>query len=155
MRSCALTIGVPFAARAERGATSDTPNGRDASPGRSVRVSLRGVGWLVIGGLCGWTWARGIIESRSRPSRVSRRQAQILGLVARGFSTKEIARREGITEHSVNTHIRRARHALGVPSRAAAVAALGREPQTPARPRRSAMRVSATTISPTSSSNGN
>jgi DNA-binding CsgD family transcriptional regulator len=113
--------------------------------------------WLVVGGMLGWTWGRRAIDARaSRPERrprVSRRQAQILALVARGMSTKEIARHERISEHSVNTHIRRARRSLGVQSRAAAVAAL--EPaQTPARPRRSATRVRATTTSPTSSSNG-
>ncbi len=117
-------------------------------------MSLRGLGWIVIGALCGWTYARRVIVLRSHDSVVSRRQSEILALVACGMSTKEIAHREGISEHSVNTHIRRACRALGVPSRAAAVAALGQAPATPARPRRSATRVRAVTTSPTSSSNG-
>ena len=122
------------------------------------------VGWLLVGGLCGWTWARAVIAERSRPPGLSERQTQILALVARGLSSKEIARHEGISQHSVNTHIRRARSTLGVSSRAAAAALVsGGAPARrrhavatppPARPSRSAARPSAITISPTSSSNG-
>ncbi len=115
---------------------------------------MRGVGWFVLGGVCGWSWARGVMDAHAERPRVSRRQAQILALVARGMSSKEIARHERISEHSVNTHIRRACRTLGVPSRAAAVAALRGAGQTPASPRRSPTRSSATTISATSSSNG-
>ncbi|HZP96692.1 MAG TPA: helix-turn-helix transcriptional regulator [Candidatus Limnocylindria bacterium] len=117
-------------------------------------MSFRRLGWLVVGGVCGWTWARRVLAARDGHPRVTDRQAEILALVARGMSTKEIARQEGISAHSVDTHIRRARRALGVQSRAAAVAALRADGQTPARPRRSATRPSATTISATSSSNG-
>jgi DNA-binding CsgD family transcriptional regulator len=129
-------------------------------------VSLRGALWLVVGVVCGWAWASAVIASRSPEPDLSERQSAILALVARGMSTKEIARHEGISEHSVNTHIRRATKALGVGSRAAAVAVLrgdrrrervppgDRQAVTPPRPRRSATRSSAVTISPTSSSNG-
>jgi DNA-binding CsgD family transcriptional regulator len=99
-------------------------------------VSLRGVGWLVVGGVCGWTWARAVIVSRSRALPLSERQTQVLALVARGMSTKEIATHEGISEHSVNTHIRRATKALGVGSRAAAVAVLRGDRQPPVVKRR-------------------
>ena len=118
-------------------------------------MSLREVGWLVIGGVLGFTWARGVLATRRRRG-VSDRQAEILELVARGMSTKEIALHEGISEHSVNTHIRRATRTLGVGTRAAAVAVVRGSPQAgvPARPRRSPTRSRAVTISPTSSSNG-
>jgi DNA-binding CsgD family transcriptional regulator len=127
-------------------------------------VRRRGLLFLIVGGVCGWTWANAVLASRTRRGDLTERQAHILALVARGLSTKEIARREGISANSVNTHIRRARSTLGVSSRAAAAAiVIGRHPTveperfqavTPARPRRSATRARAATISPTSSSNG-
>ena len=86
---------------------------------------------------------------------ITRRQAEILRLVARGLTSKEIAQHEGISLSSVNTHVRRARGSLGVGTRAAAVAILvRRQAVTPPRPSRSATRSSAMTISPTRSSNG-
>jgi DNA-binding CsgD family transcriptional regulator len=117
---------------------------------------MRGLGLLALGGICGFTWARAVIDGRSPTPELSERQTAILALVARGMSTKEIALHEGISAHSVNTHIRRAKRTLGVGTRAAAVAALRGAGQavTPPRPSRSATRPSATTISPTSSSNG-
>ena len=120
-------------------------------------MSARGVLWLVLGGLVGWSWARGILEARAMPGGITDRQAEILTLVAQGMSSKQIALHTGITEHSVNTHIRRATRTLGVGSRAAAAAAVSgklRQAGTPARPRRSATPSSAPTTAATSSSNG-
>jgi DNA-binding CsgD family transcriptional regulator len=77
---------------------------------------------FVVGGVCGWRWARGVQGQGAHPPEVTRRQAEILALVARGMSSKEIAIHEGISPYSVDTHIRRARSALGVSSRAAAAA---------------------------------
>ncbi|HUQ41710.1 MAG TPA: helix-turn-helix transcriptional regulator [Candidatus Limnocylindrales bacterium] len=57
---------------------------------------------------------------------VTSRQIEILRLVARGMTSKEIARHEGISLHTVNTHVRRARSTLGVGTRAAAVALIVR-----------------------------
>jgi DNA-binding CsgD family transcriptional regulator len=62
---------------------------------------------------------------RSRPV-LTDRQVEIIRLVARGMSSKEIAQHEGISLHSVNTHVRRARSILGVGTRAAAVAVVVR-----------------------------
>ena len=117
----------------------------------------REVLWLVLGGLVGWSWARGVLEARVMTGGITDRQAEILALVARGMSSKQIAVETGITEHSVNTHIRRATRTLGVGSRAAAAAAITtrrRQAGTPARPRRSATPTSAPTTSAMSSSNG-
>jgi len=110
---------------------------------------------MLVGGACGYTWARTVIDRRAPAPVLTERQAEILALVARGMSTKEIALYEGISPNSVDTHIRRARVALGVTSRAAAAAAVSGRDQTatPARPRRSATRSSATTTSDTSASN--
>ena len=55
---------------------------------------------------------------------ITDRQSEILRLVARGMTSKEIARHEGISLNTVNTHVRRARRALGVGTRAAAVAVI-------------------------------
>ena len=130
-------------------------DGRDASPGRSVSVSFRSAALVAFGGICGWACAREILRRRVDDGPLSARQREILAMVGRGMSSKQIARQTGIGEQTVNTHIRRARAALGAPTRAAAVAiASGGQAGTPARPRRSAMRPSAVTISPTSSSNG-
>ena len=72
------------------------------------------------------------------------------------MSSKEIALHIGLSEETVKTHVKRAMNTLRAPTRAAAVATLlGRDyAATPARPRRSATRSSAVTISATSSSNG-
>ncbi|HEY6957897.1 MAG TPA: helix-turn-helix transcriptional regulator [Candidatus Limnocylindria bacterium] len=120
-------------------------------------MSARGVLWLVLGGFVGWSWARGVLESRAASDGLTDRQAEILTLVASGMSSKEIALHTGISEHSVNTHIRRATRTLGVGTRAAAAAVVTRKRRqagTPARPRRSATPSSAVTTSATSSSNG-
>ena len=118
-------------------------------------MSLRSALLVAFGGVCGWVCARKILRRRADDGPLSARQREILALVGRGMSSKQIARQTGIGEQTVNTHIRRARAALGAPTRAAAVAiASAGQAGTPARPRRSAMRPSAVTISPTSSSNG-
>ena len=57
---------------------------------------------------------------------ITDRQTEILRLVALGMTSKEIARHEGISLNTVNTHVRRARGALGVSTRAAAVAVIVR-----------------------------
>ena len=134
-----------------------TADRRDASPGRSLScVSVRDVVFVVGGGALGWAAARAVLRSRRLPVPLTRRQVEILSLVERGLTTKEIARQAGISEHSVNTHIRRATRTLGVGTRAAAVAVVRGSSQAgaPARPRRSPTRSRAVTISPTSSSNG-
>ena len=126
-------------------------------PAVRLRVSARGVLWLMLGGLVGWSWARGVLASRASSDGLTDRQAEILALVACGMSSKEIALHAGISEHSVNTHIRRATRTLGVGTRAAAAAVVTRKRRqagTPARPRRSATPSSAVTTSPMSSSNG-
>ena len=50
------------------------------------------------------------------------RQREILGALARGRQTKEIARDLGIAESTVKTHLTRAYHRLGATTRAQAIA---------------------------------
>jgi DNA-binding CsgD family transcriptional regulator len=61
------------------------------------------------------------IEGVDEP-RVSRREVEVLQLIAEGQSTREIARRLWITEETVKTHVRRLLDKLGARTRAQAVA---------------------------------
>jgi len=67
-----------------------------------------------------------VVFSVSTRTAITDRQSEILRLVARGMTSKEIARHEGITLNTVNTHVRRARSALGASTRAAAIAIVAR-----------------------------
>lgn len=63
-----------------------------------------------------------IFDSAPEQSALSPRQTEILRLVAKGFSNKEIARILGIGAESVKQHLKTAFQRLGVSSRAEAVA---------------------------------
>jgi DNA-binding CsgD family transcriptional regulator len=64
-----------------------------------------------------------VLDMRSlRRLGLTARQAQILGLVARGRQTEEIADELRISPRTVNKHVERVRSCLGVSSRGAAVA---------------------------------
>lgn len=121
-------------------------------------MDVRGPAWLALGVFVGWSVSRRVLLDRSRADfALTDRQIEILWLVARGLTTKEIARREGISPHSVSTHIRRACRTLGVPTRAAAAAIVWRGTDqlvVPARPSRSATSLIAAITSVVSSSNG-
>src|SRR3954470_6552441 len=110
----------------------------------------------MVGLLAGYVIARRVLARRGRTiAALTDRQREVLRAVAGGLSTKEIASHLGITEASVNTHIRRARMSLGVPTRAAAAARVtGHVVVVPSRPRRSAASSTARTTSATRSSNG-
>ena len=60
-------------------------------------------------------------DAAPRP-KVTPRELEVLGLVADGFSTREIAQRLWVTEETVKTHIRRLHDRLGARTRAHAVA---------------------------------
>jgi len=65
-------------------------------------VDVRGPAWLAFGTLVGWSVSRRVLLARSRADfALTDRQIEILWLVARGLTTKEIARHEGISPHSV------------------------------------------------------
>src|SRR6266550_7279298 len=111
---------------------------------------------MVVGVVAGYVLARSVLARRGgSAAALTVRQREVLRAVAGGLSTKEIASLLGITEASVNTHIRRARTILGAPTRAAAAARLtGHVVVVPSRPRRSAASSMARTTSATRSSNG-
>ena len=66
-----------------------------------------------------------IEESRLRPARaetpLSTRESEILQYVAHGNTTKEVARKLGISPHTVKTHLERIFEKLGANDRAQAV----------------------------------
>ena len=81
-------------------------------------------------------------------NNLSKREAQILRLVAEGLTDKEVAKRLGISKNTVATHIHRVLVRRGLRSRTAAVAELlsgmmttrgepRTEPELSARPRQS------------------
>lgn len=97
-----------------------------ASLGRAIAGAARGelaypretVGrWLRENG-------RATAPSTSRASVLTRRQREIVGLIAQGAADKEIALRLGISTATAQKHVANLLHRLGVPNRAAAVAAV-------------------------------
>lgn len=54
---------------------------------------------------------------------LSRREREVLGLVAEGCTSREIARRLRISEATVKDYVGRAMHKLQAPNRSAAIAA--------------------------------
>ena len=55
-----------------------------------------------------------------RPSGLTDREAQVLGLLARGLQTKQVARALGISVKTADTHVQNAYRKIGVSTRAAA-----------------------------------
>ena len=73
-----------------------------------------------------------LLEERSRPlagvtSNLTRRENEVLRLLAQGLTQDDIARRLTISPKTVGTHIEHVLHKLGVHSRAQAVALAFRE----------------------------
>ena len=66
--------------------------------------------------------ARAGLRAGTRSVNLTPRQLDVLALVAEGRSDREIARRLGLSEHTVHRHVANILTRLGVPSRAAAVA---------------------------------
>ena len=74
---------------------------------------------ILVGVIGGYVLARRLVARRTRSvAALTDRQREVLRAVAGGLSTKEIAKLLGISEASVNTHVRRARTILGAPTRA-------------------------------------
>ncbi len=63
---------------------------------------------------------------RKRPTALSRREREVLRLVAEGHANKQIARALGITERTVKFHVTSILNKLGAENRAQAVALAGR-----------------------------
>jgi DNA-binding NarL/FixJ family response regulator len=57
---------------------------------------------------------------RPRPAGLSERECEVLGLLARGLATKQVARRLGISPKTCDHHIQRLYGKAGVSTRAGA-----------------------------------
>ena len=84
--------------------------GRDVAAGRLAPEAANAV--LVAAGQPG--------RRVTRPAGLSERECQVLGLVARGLATKQVARRLGISPKTCDHHIQRVYGKLGVSTRAGA-----------------------------------
>ncbi|MGH2360755.1 MAG: response regulator [bacterium] len=62
------------------------------------------------------------LDPRKRPSALSKREREVLRLVADGHSNKQIGQKLGITERTVKFHVTSIRNKLGAGNRAQAVA---------------------------------
>jgi DNA-binding CsgD family transcriptional regulator len=67
------------------------------------------------------------IPPREKRLKITRRELEVLALIAHGQSTAEIAQALWITEDTVKTHVRRLLRKLGARTRAHAVAIAFRE----------------------------
>ncbi len=99
-----------------------TAEGRPASAAEEIqraRDALRALGAT--------TAARHADAALGRPAGLTRREAEVLALVADGLSNRQIAERLIVSEHTVHRHMANIYARLGVSSRAAAVAAMARK----------------------------
>ena len=84
--------------------------GREASAGRldvtAVAAVLEGAGRPV--------------PPMERPAGLTQREAEVLGLLARGLQTKQVARALGISAKTADRHVQNAYAKIGVSTRAAA-----------------------------------
>jgi DNA-binding NarL/FixJ family response regulator len=66
--------------------------------------------------------ALGVTEVTAGTTGLTRREQEVVRLVARGLSNKEIAATLGLSEHTVHRHVGNILTKLNLPSRSAAVA---------------------------------
>ncbi len=107
---CAMTEPRPHRERAvaRRG-------GRDAGPRGERRAARRHRGRR---GARGGRPAR--CRAMERPAGLTEREAEVVGLLARGLQTKQVARALGISAKTADRHIQNAYAKIGVSTRAAA-----------------------------------
>jgi LuxR family transcriptional regulator, maltose regulon positive regulatory protein len=67
-----------------------------------------------------------IAATKKQRGPLTRRETEVLGLVARGMSDKEVAAKLSLSEHTVHRHVANILGKLSLPSRAAAVAEASR-----------------------------
>jgi DNA-binding CsgD family transcriptional regulator len=108
---CYQAMREPRAYRPARSAeVAAAELGRDVAAGRLAPEAANAV--LVAAGQPG--------RPVTRPAGLSERECQVLGLVARGLATKQVARRLGISPKTCDHHIQRVYGKLGVSTRAGA-----------------------------------
>jgi pimeloyl-ACP methyl ester carboxylesterase/DNA-binding CsgD family transcriptional regulator len=82
--------------------------------------------WMSVARALGSFLAGGRAADPAAAMLLSRREREVLTLVAAGLSDREIAERITVSHHTVHRHVANIRHKLGSGSRAAAVAEAGR-----------------------------
>ena len=117
---------------------------RAAEPSRELAAALPDAALLPLTGCAHFPWfddadavvgalRRGLGPERPGPApqqapaaRFSRREREVIGLVAQGLSDKEIAEQLVLSRHTVHRHVANIRRKLGRATRAAAVAEAAR-----------------------------
>ncbi len=66
------------------------------------------------------------VEGRTEETPLSAREAEVLALIAKGFSFGEIARLLGVPQHTVISHVKKIYQKLAVHSRGEAVYEAGK-----------------------------
>jgi DNA-binding CsgD family transcriptional regulator len=113
----------PAAARLRRNGARVVLLGETDADGDDARVSTRESVAALASAL-----VPSMSNGHSSPAGLTLRERQVLGLAARGFAAKQIARHLGISPKTVEVHKTRMYAKLGVPNQAAAVrAALAHE----------------------------
>ena len=111
------------AADAYHAMTEPRPHRAARSPGQTAEVIGReaGAGRLDPDAVTGVLEAAGQQVPRiERPAGLTEREAEVIGLLARGLQTKQVARRLGISVKTADHHIQNAYAKIGVSTRAAA-----------------------------------
>ena len=135
----ALDHGLPgadlLAARLRRKGLRVVLIGEPQEEDGGTRVPTRAPVAALARALAPEAWDRG--NGHGAPASLTRREQQVLGLVAQGLAAKQVARNLGISPKTVEVHKTHIFRKLGVPnqaaavSRAAAPALAGRDPWSP------------------------
>jgi DNA-binding NarL/FixJ family response regulator len=115
--------GLPFEAARARVALARTLRSAGRSEAAQRELELARERFAALGAAA--EEHRTVAELMTRPAErdgLSAREAEILGLVAKGLSNKQIAAKLTLSEHTVHRHVANILLKLDVPSRAAAAA---------------------------------
>ena len=118
-----LPARVLAAADAYQAMTEPRPHRAPLTPQRAAEVlgEQAGAGRLDAGAVSAVVEAAGQrVPPIQRPSGLTEREAQVIGLLARGLQTKQVARALGISVKTADHHIQNAYRKIGVSTRAAA-----------------------------------
>ncbi|MEG3614024.1 HD domain-containing phosphohydrolase [Isoptericola haloaureus] len=122
----AAALGVPArilaAADAMRSAVEDPPHGWGLPPAAAIHALARDVadGRLDADAVAAVVEAAGQEPPPlARPAGLTERESRVVGLVARGLATKQVARTLGISPKTADQHLQHAYRKIGVSSRAA------------------------------------
>jgi HD-GYP domain-containing protein (c-di-GMP phosphodiesterase class II) len=122
-RELAFPARLLAAVDAYHGMTEPRPYREPFTSKRAAQVLVEEVsaGWLDPEAVAALLAAAGQPSPRvERPAGLTEREAVVVGMLARGLQTKQVARVLGISVKTADHHIQNAYHKIGVSSRAAA-----------------------------------